>query len=132
MTAQTSFNSDLFKAEHLIIADETPATGYSERQAFGAGIKNMVAEPMQRLHAKGRDAMMLEPFWRVSMSLNDEPENLMVLPPYNKSMKDKLILLKAHRRSVCRTEKRIPEPISRRLSRASFQRLFTSCYTNTR
>ncbi len=97
MTAQTSFNSDLFKAEHLIIADETPATEYSERCAFGAGIKNMVAEPMQRLHAKGRDAMMLEPFWRVTMSLNDEPENLMVLPPYNESMKDKLILFKVDR-----------------------------------
>jgi hypothetical protein len=97
MTAQTSFNSDLFKGEHLIIADETPATDYDSRCAFGAGIKNIVAEPMQRLHAKGKDAMMLEPFWRVSMSLNDEPENLMVLPPYNDSIKDKLILFKVDR-----------------------------------
>jgi hypothetical protein len=97
MTGQTSFNSDLFKGEHLIIADESPATEYKERQAFGASIKQLVAEPKQRLHAKGKDAIMLEPFWRVSISINDEAENLMILPPINDSMRDKLMLFKVSR-----------------------------------
>lgn len=97
MTAQTSFNSDLFKGEHLIIADETPATEYKERMAFGSAIKQLVAEPKQRLHAKGKDALTVEPFWRVTISINDEPENLMVLPPINDSIRDKLMLFKVKR-----------------------------------
>jgi hypothetical protein len=61
MTGQTAFNSELFQGEHLIIADEVPATEYKERIAFGASIKNLVAEPSQRYHAKGVDAFMLPP-----------------------------------------------------------------------
>jgi Family of unknown function (DUF5906) len=94
MTGQTAFNSELFQGEHLIIADEVPATEYKERIAFGASIKNLVAEPSQRYHAKGVDAFMLPPFWRVTLSVNDEPEHLMVLPPLDDSIVDKIQLFK--------------------------------------
>jgi hypothetical protein len=94
MTGQTAFNSELFQGEHLIIADEVPATEYKERIAFGASIKNLVAEPSQRYHAKGVDAFMLPPFWRVTLSVNDEPEHLMVLPPLDDSIVDKIHLFK--------------------------------------
>jgi hypothetical protein len=36
----------------------------------------------------------MRPFWRLSLSLNDEPENLMILPPLDPSITDKIILLK--------------------------------------
>jgi len=39
---------------------------------------------------------MLRPFWRVSITMNDEPEDLLVLPPIDESLKDKLIVLNAH------------------------------------
>jgi hypothetical protein len=97
MTGLTQFNSDLFKGEHLIISDENPATRIEERRAFGAAIKNLIVEPKQRLHAKGKDAIMLEPFWRVSISINDEPENLMILPPLDDSVADKLMLFHVKR-----------------------------------
>jgi hypothetical protein len=49
-------------------------------------------EPEERLHAKNKAAIMLRPFWRVSISLNDEPKNLMILPPLDPSILDKLML----------------------------------------
>ena len=97
MTGMTSFNADLFKAEHLIISDENPSTEMRDRRAFGAAIKNLTVEPKQRLHAKGRDALILAPFWRVTISVNDEPENLMILPPLDDSILDKLMLFHVSR-----------------------------------
>jgi hypothetical protein len=100
MTGLTSFNSDLFKGEHLIIADEMPATEYKDRVAFGASIKQLVAETRQRMHAKGKDALTLEPFWRVSMSLNDDQESIMCLPPISDSVRDKMMVFKVTRADI--------------------------------
>jgi hypothetical protein len=49
------------------------------------------------LHGKGRDAVALRPWWRVSITCNDQPENLLVLPPLNADVSDKLIMLRASR-----------------------------------
>jgi hypothetical protein len=42
----------------------------------------------------------LSPFWRLTITVNDEPENLMVLPPIDDSLEDKLILLRARRSAM--------------------------------
>ena len=39
--------------------------------------------------------MSLKPFWRNTITLNDEPENLLILPPIDDSIEDKIILLRA-------------------------------------
>lgn len=96
LTGQTAFNSDLFTAEHLAIEDEAASTDLRTRRMFGAQLKNLIVNETQSFHAKGRDALTLTPFWRVSVTLNDEPENLMVLPPLDDSLKDKVLLLRAH------------------------------------
>jgi hypothetical protein len=98
MTGGTQFNSELFKAEHLMIEDEAPATDFRSRRNLGTAIKQLTVNEDQRLHAKNRDAMMLKPFWRVSITLNDEPEDLHVLPQIDSSLEDKLILLRAYKR----------------------------------
>ena len=41
--------------------------------------------------------MTLKPFWRMSISCNEEPENLMILTPMDDSLADKMIILKAYR-----------------------------------
>ena len=94
MRGGTEFNADLFGAEHLMIEDEQPARDIRSRRAFGAAIKNMSVSETQRLHPKGKDAITLEPFWRVTVSLNDEDENILVLPPLDDSIKDKMMLFK--------------------------------------
>ncbi len=100
MTGGTQFNSELFKAEHLMIEDEAPSTDFRSRRNLGNFFKQLTVNEDQRLHAKGRDALMLKPFWRVSISLNDEPEDLHVLPPIDSSLEDKMILLRAYRRDL--------------------------------
>lgn len=97
MSGGTVFNADLFGAEHLAVEDEQPSTDIRARRAFGAQIKNVTVNEVQRLHGKGRDAIMLKPFWRLSVSLNDEDENIQVLPPLDDSLEDKLIIMKAVR-----------------------------------
>ena len=94
MTGGTPFNADLFGAEHLIIEDEVPSTDFKARRAFGSQIKNATVNDGQRCHAKGRTPVMLRPFWRMTISLNDEPEDLMVLPPLDGSLEDKMILFR--------------------------------------
>jgi len=92
MAGVTPFNSDLFAGEHLMMEDDQPLTSLSARRDFGSKIKDFTVNQDQRLHAKGRDALILRPFWRVSVSLNDESENLMALPPMDESIMDKISL----------------------------------------
>jgi hypothetical protein len=92
MTGATGFNSDLFGAEHLVIEDEQPSTDIRTRRAFGNQIKIITVVEEQRMHAKYCDAMMLRPFRRLSISLNDEEENVQVLPPLDNSLEDKMML----------------------------------------
>ncbi len=95
MCGATEFNGDLFGAEHLMIEDEVAFTDIRARRHFGARIKDFTVNTVQSCHGKNRQALSLKPFWRVSITLNDEPENLLILPPIDESLEDKIILLKA-------------------------------------
>jgi hypothetical protein len=95
MTGSTPFNAHLFGAEHLMIEDEVPSTDLRSRRAFGAQLKSVTVNMEQQCHAKGQTPLMLRPFWRLTITLNDEPENLMVLPPIDESVHDKITLLRA-------------------------------------
>jgi hypothetical protein len=100
MSGATQFNSDLFEAEHLMIEDEQSSTRGDTRRFFGSQIKQFTAADGQRCHAKQRVALSLKPFWRLTISVNREPENLMVLPPIDESIEDKLILLRASKNAM--------------------------------
>lgn len=100
MCGQTPFNAHLFGAEHLMIEDESPATDHKARRMLGAMIKSLTVNEDQSCHRKGDTPIMLCPFWRLTITVNDEPENLMVLPPLDESLEDKIILLKAERKPM--------------------------------
>jgi hypothetical protein len=101
MSGGTQFNADLFGAEHLMIEDEHSSTDIRSRRAFGSNVKQFTSNHTQSCHGKNRQALTLTPFWRVSISVNDEPEAMMVLPPMNDSahdsLSDKIILLSAQK-----------------------------------
>lgn len=97
MTGVTPFNGELFRAEHLVVEDNAASTDIRARRNFGAFLKTITVNDDQPCFAKGRQTVNLTPFWRLTISVNDEPENLMVLPPIDESIEDKLILLKASR-----------------------------------
>ncbi len=95
MKGKTDFNSEHLGTEHLMVEDEAASTDLRTRREIGACIKSFVANETHVMYKKNKEPIMMTPFWRVSITLNDEPENLMVLPPLDDSMKDKMILLKA-------------------------------------
>lgn len=95
LCGETSFNGELLAAEHLAIEDEAASVDLRTRRHFGSQLKGLIANQVISFHPKGGQAMSLTPFWRVSITLNDEPENLMVLPPLDESLKDKITLLQA-------------------------------------
>ena len=100
MVGDTPFNSDLFAAEHLSIEDEHASTDIRARLKFGAQIKNITVNDIQRCHQKNREAFTMRPFWRLSISLNDEPEHMMVLPPMDESIEDKIMLFKVSKKPM--------------------------------
>lgn len=99
LTARTDFNSDLMQAEHLLVEDEAASTELRVRRHMGSQLKNLIANETQSLHRKSRDPLTVTPYTRVSITLNEEPENLMVLPPIDESLRDKVMLLRAFRAS---------------------------------
>ena len=89
---RTDFNSELVGAEHLLI-EEVPAKNHQEdRLTFGERIKEVVANDMMRLHKKNKDAMSVHPFHRISISINDNPDKMKVLPPLSGDITEKLIM----------------------------------------
>ncbi len=100
MIGKTEFNSDLFGAEHLCIADEVPFHDMASRRVFGSKIKDMCVNSLQSCHGKHKEALSLVPLWRLSVSVNDEPENLVMLPPLDDSIADKLIMVRVDREKM--------------------------------
>lgn len=95
-SGRSPFNADLYGAEHLMLEDEHCSTRIDSRLKLGAAIKqHTVSTYLGSLHAKGRNAINLPGWWRVTITLNDCPEAMMVLPPLDQHIADKIILLRA-------------------------------------
>lgn len=95
MIGTRDHNSQLFKGEHQMIEDKATLTDTKSRRAFGGAIKEMLVNETQEYHRKHGEPCILCPFWATTLTVNDEPENLMVIPPIDDSLEDKIILLLA-------------------------------------
>ena len=95
LCGRTEFNSETFAAEHLTIEDQAASSDPRVRKKFGHELKTLVANLKHRCHAKNREALDLTPIWRVSITLNDDPASLLVLPQWEDGLADKLMLFHA-------------------------------------
>ena len=102
MTGKSNFNAENLGAEHLLIEDENSSTDIKARRALGAAIKNITVNRTQLCFGKNKTPVVLTPFWRLTMSMNEEPEDLMVLPPFDEGIADKIILVKGYDNEVVR------------------------------
>jgi hypothetical protein len=93
---RTHFNGDLVGAEHWLLSDETPARDIDSRRAFGNHIKGVAANSEVRTEIKFGHPVVLRPFRRGTVSLNDEDENIRTLPPMDGSIEDKLMIFKCN------------------------------------
>jgi hypothetical protein len=100
MTKGSAFNGELFGCEHLMLEDEMASTDIRAGRDFGAKIKEITANRDQSAHGKQLQAITLTPFWRLSISVNSEPENLMILPPIDEHLSDKFIILKVEKHEM--------------------------------
>jgi len=102
LTGKTGFNADLVGSELLVIDDDTGTTDIRSRRALGDGIKNKLFADAVRIEGKGSNAFTFDPLWRLMIACNNEPENLLVLPPLNHDLADKLMLLHCQPAVTCR------------------------------
>jgi hypothetical protein len=73
----------------------------------------ITAAGSQHCHAKGEPALTLTPFWRLTVSVNDDPESLLVLPLIREDLADKIMLFKIEHHDM-------PMPTSTKEERAAF------------
>jgi len=95
LSGDTDFNSELAEAEHLVIDDDASDSSPKTRRRLGAKLKGFVAARDHRVHPKGRAAIQLRPFWRLTFLLNSDPTALSVLPQMESALEDKISLLMA-------------------------------------
>lgn len=119
-SGKTDFNADLFAAEHLILEDEHCSTRIADRMRLGANLKtHSVGTHTASLHAKNRTPVNIRPWWRISITLNDDPESMMILPPLDDHIADKIILLRASRFEM-------PMPVATTAERDAFRATLVS------
>lgn len=94
LRGSTKFNEDLAMAEHWAIEDPGNSSRSDVRRDFGDAIKRAVINRTIQVHGKGKTGYTVPVWRRVTMSLNDEEENITALPIMDDSMKDKVCLAK--------------------------------------
>lgn len=109
LTNSTSFNAEIFGAEHALIGDQNHAVDNRSRRAFGSSIKDLVANKEQYVHTKGKTAITLTPFLRLTISLNDNPAAMLVLPAFDSDVADKIMLLRVRKGEWAWPSKRFPD-----------------------
>ena len=92
----SSFNEDMFEAAHLVIEDRFFEGGKGKSREFGAAMKQIAVNHVHRCHGKYKKAVTMWPKWRMTISMNDEAENLNMLPPLDESLRDKIMLFKVN------------------------------------
>lgn len=112
---KTDFNAEVFASEHLLIEDPASSTRMADRTYFGEELKRLLINDTQRLHRKHQDALVGSPFCRVTISINDDPDKMRVLPVFTPDLRDKLMLF----RVSCTP---LPMPAASMEERAAFRK----------
>ena len=96
MTDKTIFNSALFKAEHLKVEDSAESVDIRARRHLFAFLKQIAVNQSHQCERKHAEALNLKPMWRLTVSLNEDPERLQVLPPMDTDLMDKIMLFRVN------------------------------------
>jgi hypothetical protein len=93
LTGATTFNGEWAEATHLVVEDEFAENSKRLREQVKEKVKATAVNKWHRIHPKGRTAMSLSPFWRMTISCNPVTESLAVLPILDDSVANKISLL---------------------------------------
>jgi hypothetical protein len=93
LSGDTRFNDDLLAAEHLKMSDEIGTPEADKRRNMGTKLKGFIFNTSKRVEAKGATPTRIKhSFSHVTISSNDETEDLKVIPLLNDSTMDKISL----------------------------------------
>jgi hypothetical protein len=93
-----NFNKDAFESVIQLVDDENADTRLDARLKFAAQIKKVVANDFVKQRGMHRDGVNFSVLWRLLVLVNLEANRLMVLPPLDSDIRDKLLVLKGYRR----------------------------------
>lgn len=95
MMKATRFNDNLAGARLLVIDDEdTKNLDVRAKNALHSAIKKLVASPTMDIEGKYKKPFTIERFNRLVATVNDEPDQLRMIPAMDESCQDKVIVLK--------------------------------------
>lgn len=92
LVGETSFTDDFLKAEHNSVEDKALKDfSHAKRRHFAANLKTMVVNEDHRVHAKGKGAELLPVCISTTISCNDAPEAMAILPALDRDVAQKVI-----------------------------------------
>lgn len=93
LVGNSQFSKDTAEAAHWKMDDKPPIRNLAKRMEFGANVKHHCVSSLTDVHGKGVNKLVLPTYRRITLSTNEEPEYLSVIPPLDDSMADKLMIV---------------------------------------
>lgn len=97
---ETTFNETWMGCEHLLIEDPRPSMKPHDRLQFAQILKSLTVNEEQSLHGKGKPEFGTKARFAVSISINDDPDSLRILPPLTPDFRDKVMMFRVHKREL--------------------------------
>lgn len=94
MIGRDMFNSELVECPLWVVDDEAADTSLAMRLKFGAEVKKIVANSAMKCRGIHRDGITLTSMKRLVICVNIEPDRLLVLPPIDDDIADKMLICK--------------------------------------
>lgn len=91
---ETTFNEGWMSSEHLLIEDPRPNIRTHERLGFAQMLKSLTVNQEHSLHAKNKAEFGVPCRFVVSISINDDPDSLRILPKLTPDFADKVMLFR--------------------------------------
>lgn len=94
----TQFNEGWIGCEHLLVEDPRPSTKMLDRLQLAQILKSLAVNEQHTLEAKHRGEFAVDPQFVVTVSINDDPDALRILPMLTPDFADKVMLLHLQKR----------------------------------
>jgi hypothetical protein len=101
MTGEDSYNVDMMGAEHQCVEElQKPSWSAGDRVNLSESMKRIVATESKRLRMMRTDPITVDPFWRMSITMNNDPDKIRAFPMLTPDFSDKVVLLLAAKRPL--------------------------------
>lgn len=101
LLGKDNYNQDMMESEHLAMGElPTSSQKTVDRVQLSENIKTLVVNRMHRLRIMKVDPVTVMPFWRLSISLNNDPDKMRSFPMLTGDFKDKVLMLLVAKRPL--------------------------------